>query len=112
MPCIVVCYNAGPYLLLGKDNSRAADRPQRGGQMGILYWVIVGLIAGWLTGKIMRGAGYGVIGDIVLGIVGGVVGGWIMQSLNIAGGGLIFSIVVAVLGAVILVVIVRALKRA
>ena len=80
--------------------------------MGILYWIIVGLIAGWLTGKIMRGAGYGVIVDIVLGIVGGVVGGWIMESLHIYGGGLIYSIFVAVLGAVILVVIVRALKRA
>jgi len=80
--------------------------------MSFLYWILVGLIAGWLTGKIMRGAGYGVIGDIVLGIIGGVLGGWIMDSLHIYGGGLIFSIAVAVLGAVILVVIVRALKRA
>jgi len=77
----------------------------------MLYWIIVGLIAGWLTGKIMRGAGYGVIGDLVLGIVGGVVGGWVMQSLHIYGGGLVYSILVAVLGAVILVVIVRALRR-
>jgi uncharacterized membrane protein YeaQ/YmgE (transglycosylase-associated protein family) len=80
--------------------------------MSFLYWILVGLVAGWLTGKIMRGAGYGVIGDIVLGILGGVLGGWIMDSLHIGGGGLIFSICVAVLGAVILVVIVRVLKRA
>jgi uncharacterized membrane protein YeaQ/YmgE (transglycosylase-associated protein family) len=87
--------------------------PQRVGAMSFLYWIIVGLIAGWLTGKIMRGAGYGVIVDIVLGIVGGVVGGWIMQTLGFAGsGGLLYGIFVAVLGAVILVVIVRALKRA
>jgi len=79
----------------------------------MLYWIIVGLIAGWLTGKIMRGAGYGVIVDIILGIVGGFLGGWIMQTLGLAGsGGLLYSIFVAVLGAVILVVIVRALRRA
>jgi len=78
----------------------------------MLYWILVGLIAGWITGKIMKGSGYGVIGDIVLGIVGGFVGGWVMQSLHIYGGGLIFSICVAVLGAVILVVIVRLLRRA
>lgn len=78
----------------------------------MLYWIIVGLIAGWLTGKIMRGAGYGVIVDILLGIVGGVVGGFIMQSLGFVGsGGLIYTIFVSVLGAVILVVIVRALRR-
>ncbi|HEY6293512.1 MAG TPA: GlsB/YeaQ/YmgE family stress response membrane protein [Terriglobia bacterium] len=77
----------------------------------MLYWIIVGLIAGWLTGKIMKGSGYGVIGDIVLGIIGGFIGGEIMRFFNIYGGGLIYSIVVAVLGAVILVVIVRSLRR-
>jgi uncharacterized membrane protein YeaQ/YmgE (transglycosylase-associated protein family) len=81
--------------------------------MAILWWVIVGLVAGWLTGKIMKGSGYGVLMDIVIGIVGALVGGFIMQALGFAGsGGLIYTIAVAVLGAVVLTVVVRALKRA
>lgn len=77
--------------------------------MGIIYWIIVGLIAGWATGKIMRGAGYGVVVDIILGIIGAIVGGWIMSALGVAGGGMIYTILVAILGAIILVALVRAL---
>jgi uncharacterized membrane protein YeaQ/YmgE (transglycosylase-associated protein family) len=79
-----------------------------------LLWVIlVGLIAGWATGKIMRGSGYGPLMDIVLGICGAVVGGWILQFLGIyAGGGLVASVLVAILGAVVLVAFVRILRRA
>ena len=50
--------------------------------MSVVWWIIVGLIAGWATGKIMRGAGYGAVIDIVIGIIGAVVGGWIMRSLG------------------------------
>jgi uncharacterized membrane protein YeaQ/YmgE (transglycosylase-associated protein family) len=79
-----------------------------------LIWVIiVGLIAGWATGKIMKGSGYGPLMDIVLGIVGGIIGGWIMRVLGFyTTGGLIPSILVAILGAVVLVSLVRMLKRA
>jgi uncharacterized membrane protein YeaQ/YmgE (transglycosylase-associated protein family) len=79
-----------------------------------LIWVIiVGLIAGWATGKIMKGSGYGALMDIVLGIVGGIVGGWIMSMLGFyASGGLIPRILVAILGAVVLVSVVRMLKKA
>jgi uncharacterized membrane protein YeaQ/YmgE (transglycosylase-associated protein family) len=80
--------------------------------MHIFWWIIVGLIAGWLTGKIMKGSGYGVIGDIVLGIVGAVIGGFIMRQLGFAGqGGLIYTILVALGGAVVLTAAVRTLKR-
>lgn len=72
-----------------------------------LWWIIVGLIAGWATGRIMKGSGYGPIMDIVLGIIGAVIGGWIMTALGFAAGGLIWSIIVAIIGAVILVWIVR-----
>ena len=51
--------------------------------MGILAWIVVGLIAGWLAGQVMKGGGYGVIADIILGILGGVVGGWIFGVLGI-----------------------------
>lgn len=72
-----------------------------------LWWIIVGLIAGWATGRIMKGSGYGPIMDIVLGIVGAVIGGWIMTALGIGGGGIIWTIIVAIIGAVILVWLVR-----
>ena len=76
--------------------------------MHLLWWAIVGLIAGWATGKIMRGAGYGVFMDIALGIVGAIVGGWIMQVLGFAPeGGTLYTIVVAIIGAVLLTALVR-----
>ena len=77
--------------------------------MYIIWWIIVGLIAGWATGKIMRGRGYGVVMDIVIGIIGAVIGGWIMTMIGIAVVGVIGTILVAILGAIILTVIVRAL---
>lgn len=80
--------------------------------MHLLWWVIVGLIAGWATGKIMRGSGYGVFMDIVLGIVGAIIGGWIMRSLGFAGqGGMIYTILVAIGGAIVLTAIVRLFTR-
>ena len=76
-----------------------------------LWWILVGLIAGWATGKIMKGSGYGTLGDIILGIVGAVIGGWIMQLLGFSGqGGTIYTILIAILGAVILVWIIRKIK--
>jgi uncharacterized membrane protein YeaQ/YmgE (transglycosylase-associated protein family) len=80
--------------------------------MFILWWIIVGLIAGWITGKLMSGGGYGAIMDIVIGIIGAVVGGFIMQKLGYAGsGGLLYTILVAVLGAVILTLLLRLVTR-
>jgi len=80
---------------------------------GLLYWVVVGLIAGWLAGVVMKGGGYGIVVDIVLGMLGAIVGGWIFSVLGIGGGGgLIGGIVVAFIGAVALVAVTRALKTA
>jgi len=81
--------------------------------MGFIEWIVVGLIAGWLAGKVMKGEGYGVFVDIILGIVGGLLGGWIFGALGIwhGGGGIIGSIIVAFIGAVILVWIVHMIKR-
>jgi uncharacterized membrane protein YeaQ/YmgE (transglycosylase-associated protein family) len=89
---------------------RAAGRRQG---MGILAWIVVGLIAGWLAGQVMKGGGYGILVDIILGILGGILGGWIFGFLGIwQGRGMIGSIIVAFIGAVILVGITRLLKRA
>jgi uncharacterized membrane protein YeaQ/YmgE (transglycosylase-associated protein family) len=73
----------------------------------IIVWIIIGLIAGWLAGKVSRGRGFGCIADIILGMVGAILGGWIFSKLNIHGGGLVFSIAAATVGAVILVAIAR-----
>jgi uncharacterized membrane protein YeaQ/YmgE (transglycosylase-associated protein family) len=79
----------------------------------VIYSIIVGLIAGWLAGQVMKGGGYGVLMDIVLGLLGGIIGGWVFGSLGIwPGGGLVGSIIVSFIGAVILVALTRMLRRA
>jgi uncharacterized membrane protein YeaQ/YmgE (transglycosylase-associated protein family) len=71
---------------------------------GLLWWILVGLVAGWLAGKIARGKGFGCIGDVVLGLIGSVIGGWIFTKLGIVrGDSFLFSLAAATLGAVILV---------
>lgn len=82
--------------------------------MGILSWLVVGLIAGWLAGMVMKGGGYGVVGDIVLGIIGAIVGGFL--ATNVLGIGSVNginleSIVIAAVGAVIVVFASRMLMR-
>ena len=80
---------------------------------GIIAWIVIGAIAGWLAGSLMRGGGYGLIGDIVIGIVGAFIGGWLAGVLGIAiGGGLIASIITATIGAIILIMLLRLIKRA
>lgn len=76
-------------------------------QRGLLGWIVIGLLAGWLAGKIARGQGYGCITDIILGLVGSVLGGWLFMKLGIFGGGFLYSLAAATLGAVILVSIVH-----
>jgi uncharacterized membrane protein YeaQ/YmgE (transglycosylase-associated protein family) len=80
---------------------------------GIIAWLIIGALAGWLAGLLVKGGGFGLIGDIVVGIVGALIGGWLAGVLGISvGSGFVASIITAVIGAVILVVIVRAVRRA
>jgi uncharacterized membrane protein YeaQ/YmgE (transglycosylase-associated protein family) len=79
---------------------------------GLLAWLIVGLIAGFLASRVMRGGGYGLIGDIVVGIIGAFLGGWLAGFLGIGGNyGLIGSIVIAFIGACILIAILHAVSR-
>ena len=80
---------------------------------GLLWWIIVGLIAGFLAGKVMRGGGFGVLMDIVIGMVGAIIGGWVFGLLGVYPGfGLIGSILVAFVGACILLWLVRLIKNA
>ena len=81
--------------------------------MEFVWFIIVGLIAGWLAGVIMKGGGFGVIGDIVVGIVGALIGGWLFSTMGVsAGGGLLGAIIVALIGAIILIFLLRLIKRA
>jgi uncharacterized membrane protein YeaQ/YmgE (transglycosylase-associated protein family) len=70
---------------------------------GFVSWLLLGLIAGWLAGKLARGRGYGCITDIILGLIGSYLGGWIFVKLGIFGGGFLYSLAAATLGAVVLV---------
>ena len=80
--------------------------------MGILAALIIGAIAGWLAGKIVHGAGFGLIGNIVVGIIGALVAGWVLPQLGVSlGGGMIRDILSATIGAVIVLVILSLIKR-
>jgi len=78
----------------------------------LIWFLLIGLIAGWLAGKVMRGGGYGVIGDMIVGVIGAFIGGWLFSLLGIGAGGTIGAIITAFVGAVILIAILRALRRA
>ncbi len=79
----------------------------------IIAWLIIGAIAGWLAGKLVKGGGFGLLVDIIVGIVGAFIGGWLSGVLGISlGAGWIGSIITATIGAVILLFIVRLFKRA
>ncbi len=80
---------------------------------GLLWWCIVGLISGWLAGKVMKGSGFGVLMDIVVGIIGAIIGGWIFGRLGgFPFGGMAGTIIVAFAGAVIFLWLVRLVKKA
>jgi uncharacterized membrane protein YeaQ/YmgE (transglycosylase-associated protein family) len=79
---------------------------------GIIVWLIVGAIAGWLAGMVVKGGGFGLIGDIIVGIIGAVIAGWLLPQLGIViGAGIIGAIINAFIGAVILLIILRLIKR-
>jgi uncharacterized membrane protein YeaQ/YmgE (transglycosylase-associated protein family) len=78
----------------------------------VLWWLLVGLVAGFLASRVMRGGGYGLIGDIVVGLIGAFIGGWLAGFLGLGGSSsLIVSIVIAFIGACILLAILRAVTR-
>jgi uncharacterized membrane protein YeaQ/YmgE (transglycosylase-associated protein family) len=79
----------------------------------IIIWILVGAIAGWLAGLVVRGFGFGLVGNIIVGIIGAFLGGWLFGALGFAiGAGIINTIFTAFIGAVVLLLIVRVVKRA
>ena len=79
--------------------------------MSILWFLILGALAGWIAGKITKGRGFGVLGNIVVGVVGGLLGGFLFGLLGLSAGGTLGSLVTAVVGAVVLLFIVGKLKQ-
>jgi uncharacterized membrane protein YeaQ/YmgE (transglycosylase-associated protein family) len=96
---------------LSPQAARERIRDERGRSAmtltGLIIFLVIGAVAGWLAGVIVKGGGFGLIGDIVVGVIGSLIGGWLFGLLGIAAGGLIGSIIAAVVGAIILIVIVR-----
>ena len=92
--------------------SRNRNRGEIMAAQSIVIWLIVGAIAGWLAGMVVKGGGFGLIGDIVVGIIGAVIAGWLLPQIGIViGGGLVGAIINAFIGAVILLIILRLIKR-
>jgi uncharacterized membrane protein YeaQ/YmgE (transglycosylase-associated protein family) len=81
--------------------------------MQFVWFIVIGLVAGWLAGQLMKGGGFGVVGDIVVGVLGALIGGFLFSTLGVSsGGGLIGSIVVATIGAIVFIFVLRLFKRA
>ena len=81
--------------------------------MEFIWFILIGLAAGWLAGQLVKGGGFGVIGDIVVGVIGALLGGFLFSTLGVSlGGGLLGAIVVATIGAVLLIFVLRLIKRA
>jgi uncharacterized membrane protein YeaQ/YmgE (transglycosylase-associated protein family) len=78
----------------------------------LIIWLIIGAIAGWLAGMVMKGGGFGLIGDIIVGIIGAVIAGWLLPRIGLViGGGFVGAIIDAFIGAVILLFVLRLIKR-
>ncbi|MCX5933200.1 MAG: GlsB/YeaQ/YmgE family stress response membrane protein [Pseudanabaena sp. LacPavin_0818_WC45_MAG_42_6] len=81
--------------------------------MSFIWFVLIGLAAGWLAGQLMRGGGFGLVGDIVVGVIGALLGGFLFSTFGVStGGGLLGSLIVATIGAVVLLFGLRLIKSA
>jgi uncharacterized membrane protein YeaQ/YmgE (transglycosylase-associated protein family) len=79
----------------------------------LLIWIVVGAVAGWLAGVLVKGGGFGLLGDIVVGIIGAFIAGWLLPRLGVfLGAGIVGAIIDATIGAVILLLVLRLIKRA
>ena len=78
----------------------------------LIWFLLIGLAAGWLAGKVMRGGGFGLVGDLIIGVIGALLGGWLFSLLGISAGGLIGSLITAFVGAVVLIFLLRLIRKA
>src|SRR5262245_16997717 len=97
----------------GDSSRRSCDGLASTGSSAMqwVWFILIGIAAGWLAGQIMKGGGYGLVGDLVLGVLGALLGGWIFSLLGISFGGTIGALLTAVVGAVVLIYAVRLVKK-
>ncbi|MGE3804936.1 MAG: GlsB/YeaQ/YmgE family stress response membrane protein [Gemmataceae bacterium] len=79
--------------------------------MHILYFILIGIIAGWLAGLIMKGGGFGLLGDLIIGVVGALIGGFVFGLLGLRADSLLGSLVTATVGAILLIFLLRLIKK-
>ena len=79
--------------------------------MEFLWFILIGIAAGWLAGQILKGGGYGLVGDLIVGVIGALLGGWLFGLAGIATFGLIGQLVVATIGAIVLILLLRLIKK-
>jgi uncharacterized membrane protein YeaQ/YmgE (transglycosylase-associated protein family) len=78
----------------------------------LIAWLVIGVVAGWLAGLLVKGGGFGLIGDLIVGVIGAFIGGWLAGALHIQiGSGIISSIITAVIGAALLLFLIRLIRR-
>ena len=75
-----------------------------------LWWIIIGIVAGWIAGQVMKGSGYGLLGDLIIGAIGGYIGGYVFGLLKITSSGIWGALITAVVGAILLIAVVRAIR--
>lgn len=80
--------------------------------MEFLWFILIGIAAGWLAGQIMKGGGFGVVGDLIVGVIGALLGGFLFGLLGLEAGGLLGSLITAIVGAIVLILLLRTLRRA
>jgi uncharacterized membrane protein YeaQ/YmgE (transglycosylase-associated protein family) len=78
----------------------------------LVLFLVIGLVAGWLASRIMRGGGFGLVGDLIIGVIGAFLGGWLFNLLGISLGGILGALVTALIGAIVLLYLLRLIKRA
>jgi uncharacterized membrane protein YeaQ/YmgE (transglycosylase-associated protein family) len=79
----------------------------------LLIFIVVGVVAGWLAGQLVRGGGFGLVGDLVVGVIGALIAGWLFPRLGVSlGSGIVGAIISSAIGAIILLVIIRLVRRA
>jgi uncharacterized membrane protein YeaQ/YmgE (transglycosylase-associated protein family) len=96
--------------------SGAEFKPKKGEDkmnvQSLVLFLVIGVVAGWLAGRIMKGGGFGLVGDLIVGVIGAILGGWLFSFIGISAGGILGALVTAVVGAVVLLYLLRLIKRA
>jgi uncharacterized membrane protein YeaQ/YmgE (transglycosylase-associated protein family) len=79
--------------------------------MQFLWFLLIGIAAGWLAGQIMKGGGFGIVGDLIVGVIGALLGGWLFGLAGVGMGGLLGQLVVATVGAIVLLLLIRLIRK-